>query len=170
MLGKAYLIRSSYRAQCLPLCRGVGRTGVVKKENVATDSNFYNCISFVTLRQELYLTVQSLEVFIDMYRKNSYNEVYLSSNELKQYIQLQINQKEEIIRRIKTIGESKLGMNAVSKIDGPVALITRLNDLERQGLLSESKIKDELQSYDILRNPVYSRLCELKNVLDFNRG
>jgi len=143
---------------------------VVKKENVATDSNFYNCISFVTLRQELYLTVQSLEVFIDMYRKNSYNEVYLSSNELKQYIQLQINQKEEIIRRIKTIGESKLGMNAVSKIDGPVALITRLNDLERQGLLSESKIKDELQSYDILRNPVYSRLCELKNVLDFNRG
>lgn len=56
---------------------------VVKKENVATDSNFYNCISFVTLRQELYLVVQALEVFNDMYRKNSYNIVYLSAHELK---------------------------------------------------------------------------------------
>lgn len=80
------------------------------------------------------------------------------------------HQKEEIIKRINFIGLSKLGENEVKKIDGTVALITRLNDLERQGLLSDSKIKDELQSYDILRNPVYSRLCELKNVLDFNRG
>ena len=58
----------------------------------------------------------------------------------------------------------------MAKIDGPVALIARLNNLERQGLLSDSKIKDELQSYDILRNPVYSRLCDLKDVLDFNRA
>ena len=51
-----------------------------------------------------------------------------------------------------------------------MALIAKLNKLEKQGLLSESQIKDELQSYDMLRNPVYSRLCELKNVLDYNKG
>ena len=54
------------------------------------------------------------------------------------------HQKEEIIKRINFIGLSKLGENEVKKIDGTVALITRLNDLERQGLLSDSKIKDEL--------------------------
>lgn len=58
----------------------------------------------------------------------------------------------------------------VDKIDDSVTLIAKLNILEKQGLLSDSKIKDELQSYDILRNPIYSRLCELKNVLDFNKG
>lgn len=51
-----------------------------------------------------------------------------------------------------------------------VILIAKLNKFEKQGLLSDSKIKDELQSYDILRNPVYSRLIELKNVLDYNKG
>ena len=68
------------------------------------------------------------------------------------------------------MGENKLGKNVVDKIDDSVTLIAKLNILEKQGLLSDSKIKDELQSYDILRNPVYSRLCELKTVLDFNKG
>lgn len=58
----------------------------------------------------------------------------------------------------------------VDKIDDTASLIAKVNELERQGVLSDSKIKDELQSYDLLRNPVYSRLCELKNVLDFNKG
>ena len=55
-------------------------------------------------------------------------------------------------------------------MDDEVCLIAELNIKEKQGLLSESEIKDELQSYDILRNPEYSRLCELKNVLDYNKG
>ena len=81
-----------------------------------------------------------------------------------------MTQKNQIIKRIRLIAESKLGQAVVDKIDDTVVLIARLNELEKRGLLSESKIKDELQSYDILRNPMYSRLCELKNVLDFNKG
>ena len=66
-----------------------------------------------------------------MYRKNSYNIVYLSAHELKSYIQMLEHQKEEIIKRISFIGLTKLGENEVKKIDGTVALIARLNDLER---------------------------------------
>ena len=63
-----------------------------------------------------------------------------------------------------------MGKKVVAKINDTVELISKLNVLEKQGLLSDSKIKDELQSYDILRNPLYSRLYELKNVLDYNKG
>jgi len=59
---------------------------VVDKKNVATDSNFYNCINFATLRQELYVLQQNIEIYMNMYRKQTFNEVYLSSHELKQYI------------------------------------------------------------------------------------
>ena len=61
---------------------------VFEEENVAEHSNFYNCISFATLRRELYSLVQQLEIYTDMYRKNTYDEIFLSSHELKQYIQL----------------------------------------------------------------------------------
>lgn len=58
----------------------------------------------------------------------------------------------------------------MAKLTETVALISKLNVLEKQGLLSDSKIKDELQSYEILRNPAYARLYELKNVLDYNKA
>ena len=37
-----------------------------------------------------------------------------------------------------------MGKAAVDKIDNSVTLIAKLNILEKQGLLSDSKIKDEL--------------------------
>lgn len=55
-------------------------------------------------------------------------------------------------------------------IKDDVSLVAKLNELEKQGSLSNSDIKDELQSYDLLRNPAYSRLIELKNVLDYNKA
>ena len=39
-----------------------------------------------------------------------------------------------------------------------VTLIAELNILEKKGMLSEAKIKDELQSYDLLENERYNRL------------
>ena len=39
-----------------------------------------------------------------------------------------------------------------------MTLIAELNVLEKKGLLSEAKIKDELQSYDLLENDRYSGL------------
>ena len=82
---------------------------VVDKKNVATDSNFYNCINFATLRQELYVVQQSLESFMNMYRKQTFNEVYLSSSELKQYIVSLMSRREQIVKRITEIAEIKLG-------------------------------------------------------------
>ena len=105
-----------------------------------------------------------------MYKQKTFNEVYLSPSELKEYIQCLVERRAQIVQRLREIGESKLGKSAVAKIDDTVVLISKLNVLEKQGLLSDSKIKDELQSYDILRNPLYSRLSELKNVLDYNKG
>ena len=81
---------------------------------------------------------------MQMYRTKSFNELYLSPHELKRYILSLQSRKEQIIGRIKQIGESKLGKAAVDKIDNSVTLIAKLNILEKQGLLSDSKIKDEL--------------------------
>ena len=68
------------------LCCSDKTLQVVKQENIATDSNFYNCISFVTLRQELHIVGQSIEIFSEMLTRKNYNEVYLSRHELKAYI------------------------------------------------------------------------------------
>ena len=102
--------------------------------------------------------------------KEDYNNFYLAPKELDKYIDYLKYRKNQIREKIRQIGEAKLGKEKVEKIGDEVCLIAQLNTLEKQGRLTESKIKDELQSYDILRNPQYSRLCELKNVLDYNKG
>ena len=82
-----------------------------------------------------------------------------------------MSRKKQVVEKIKIIGEQKLEARELDKTkNDEVCLIAELNVKEKQGTLSESLIKDELQSYDILRNPEYSRLCELKNVLDYNKG
>ena len=67
------------------------------------DSNFYNCINFVTLRQELFVIQQSIEIYRSMYSNKTFNEVYLSPQELKQYILQLEKRKIEIIHRVRAI-------------------------------------------------------------------
>ena len=48
-----YAVKQCFK--CIELLCCNERTQVVSQPDVAIDSNFYNCISFVTLRQELYM-------------------------------------------------------------------------------------------------------------------
>ena len=78
------------------ICCGDKTLQVVLQENVAIDSNFYNCISFVTLRQELHLVGQSIEIANELLCRKNFNEVYLSRGELKKYRISLKNQSNEI--------------------------------------------------------------------------
>lgn len=68
------------------LCCNDKNSQVVARDEIATDSNFYNCISYVSLRHELITVQQSLEVYILMYRSKAFDEIYLSPAELKEYV------------------------------------------------------------------------------------
>ena len=48
-----YMVKQCFKGIELLCCNE--KTQVVSQQNVAIDSNFYSCISFVTLRQELYM-------------------------------------------------------------------------------------------------------------------
>lgn len=48
-----YAVKHCFK--CIELLCCNERMQVVDKQDVAIDSNFYNCIGFVTLRQELYM-------------------------------------------------------------------------------------------------------------------
>ena len=76
---------------------------------------------------------------------------------LNTHLNILTHREKQIKDEIMAIGKAKLGSRAIQNRN-IMSLIDELNKLEKQGLLSESKIKDELQSYDILENERYSRL------------
>ena len=60
------MVKQCFR--CIEMLCCNDKTQVVSRPDVAIDSNFYNCLSFVTLRQELYMVQSNLEIFMQMYR------------------------------------------------------------------------------------------------------
>ena len=80
-----FFIKRCFRCIEFMFCNDKNKQ-VIGDTEVAIDSNFYNCISFVTLRQELYMVQRNLEIYKRMYQEKEYNEIYLSAAELKRYI------------------------------------------------------------------------------------
>lgn len=121
------------------------------ESQVAVEDNFYTCVSFVTLRQELFMVQKNIEIYDAIMANILYLPMKISQEALEDYMTFLQKRRAQIRDQIRIIGYEKLGFIADSD-SALVHLISQLNDIEKRGELSDSKIKDELQSYDIIQN------------------
>lgn len=66
-----------------------------------------------------------------MYHDKNYNELYLSPGELKSFILGLESRRDQIIKRIRIIGENKLTKEKCDMIKDDVSLVAKLNELEK---------------------------------------
>ena len=74
----------------------------------------------------------------------NYRKDFLRKEVLEKHINLLGHRERQIKERIYRIGRAKLGGKPPKDEKGMMRLIAELNMLEKKGMLSESKIKDEL--------------------------
>ena len=94
----------------------------------------------------------------------------MKPKELLRYIQILEKRVEQVEKYIRKIAKKKLGKEEVDKHPDTIYLIYHLHEMDQRAELQDSLIKNELQSYDLLQNERYSRLRELKNVLDTDKS
>ena len=83
------------------LCCRESRQQVIPPSEVAIHHNFYDCVSFVTLRQELFMVQRNLEIYLQMRSKEAYNNFYLTPKELDKHIELLKSRKNQVVERIR---------------------------------------------------------------------
>ena len=94
---------------------------------------------------------KNIEIYDTIMANILYLPMKISQEALEDYMMFLQKRRAQIRDQIKMIGFGKMGYVADSD-SALVRLISQLNDMEKRGELSDSKIKDELQSYDIIQN------------------
>ena len=94
---------------------------------------------------------KNIEIYDTIMANILYLPMKISQEALEDYMMFLQKRRAQIRDQIKMIGFEKMGYVADSD-SALVRLISQLNDMEKRGELSDSKIKDELQSYDIIQN------------------
>ena len=102
-----------------------------------------------------------------MLRTGSNQKPQLTDDALNEIIKVTGSRLKMLDTRLRIIYAKHTGMNEkkIEEMD-PEEIMDRLYTAFREGKLHDSKIKDELQSYNILENEQYIRFSELKSVLD----
>ena len=78
-----YAVRLCIRV-CTCCCQTDVADKLIRSQNVR--SNFYSCISFRTLRQELYMAQTNVNLFKNMKKTGHYVKQNMSEEDLEEYI------------------------------------------------------------------------------------
>ena len=105
-----------------------------------------------------------------MFDRGSFKASYITNDQMDQYIKDLEARRSSIGETIKDIAREKYPQfkekEKQMSFEELMAQLTILENSSPTGTLFASKIKTELQSYDILQNQQYSRLGELKLILE----
>lgn len=135
------------------------------------EHDFYTCVDFKSLLLEMEYTLD-----LRMAYKNRAIEFAntLSAKSIEGYISSLDKKKaaiEQAIIRIANFKDTEgFKMSEKDPVTQMPQLIDELQVKDMEGKLSFSKIKDELKSYDILRNENYSRLMVYEKILNEDTG
>ena len=99
--------------------------------------------------------------------EQNYNSLFLPEEKIVQYLNVLEKQKKDVMNQIRKIyKKNRKKIDGYSKDVGDNEVIQKLNKLELEHKLSKDLITNQIQSYDIQANPMYSNLEELKRLLD----
>ena len=117
------------------------------------EEDFYECISFHSLKEKLVQTQDALEK-ARMVRASGQHKV----KDLEAYITALQARRSCIVDQINTIAVKVLGKYKVRLFSTVHEKLAALNKLDQEYPIGGGKIQGELQSYDLLQNEKYNRL------------
>jgi hypothetical protein len=135
----------------------------------AVSDDLYECMNVRNLKNEVGDTEDNLTLYQQLINHNQSD--FISQHELTEYVDRLRNKYGALKEAIRKVARKETNMENIrlSEIDtvDVSKLLDELLNLDGKGKLQyRADIREDLQSYDILRNPTYKNMEPLKIVLD----